>query len=59
LLADEPTGNLHSSQGEEVMAVLKELNDAGMTIIQVTHNEKFAGYGDRIIQLEDGGLRKD
>ncbi|MFT4737746.1 MAG: putative ABC transport system ATP-binding protein [Cyclobacteriaceae bacterium] len=59
LLADEPTGNLHSSQGEEVMAVLKELNDAGMTIIQVTHNEKFARYGDRIIQLEDGGLRKD
>ena len=58
LLADEPTGNLHSSQGEEVMAVLKELNSEGMTIIQVTHNEKFAGYGDRIIELEDGGMSR-
>jgi len=59
LLADEPTGNLHSSQGEIIMDVLRELNDEGMTIIQVTHNEKFAGYGNRIIRLEDGIIRKD
>ena len=59
LLADEPTGNLHSSQGEIIMDVLRELNDEGMTIIQVTHNEKFAGYGKRIIRLEDGIFRKD
>ncbi|MEO9474021.1 MAG: ABC transporter ATP-binding protein [Cyclobacteriaceae bacterium] len=56
LLADEPTGNLHSSQGEEVMGLLKQLNDEGMTIIQVTHNEKFAEYGSRIVQLEDGAI---
>ena len=56
LLADEPTGNLHSSQGEEVMDILKQLNKEGMTIIQVTHNEKFAEYGSRIIQLEDGAI---
>lgn len=56
LLADEPTGNLHSSQGEEVMKLLRQLNDEGMTIIQVTHNEKFAEYGSRIIQLEDGAV---
>ena len=54
LLADEPTGNLHSSQGENVMEILRDLNQAGMTIIQVTHNEKFAEYGSRVIQLEDG-----
>jgi len=54
LLADEPTGNLHSSQGEEVMDILKQLHGEGMTIIQVTHNEKFAEHGSRIIQLEDG-----
>ncbi|MEY2531025.1 MAG: putative transport system ATP-binding protein [Verrucomicrobiota bacterium] len=54
LLADEPTGNLHSSQGEEVMALFKKLNDEGMTIIQVTHSEKNAGYGNRVIQLRDG-----
>ena len=58
LLADEPTGNLHSSQGEEVMGLLKQLNKDGMTIIQVTHNEKFAEYGSRVIELEDGGLKK-
>ncbi len=58
LLADEPTGNLHSSQGEEVMDMLKELNKEGMTIIQVTHNEKFAGYASKIIELEDGGLKR-
>jgi ABC-type lipoprotein export system ATPase subunit len=59
LLADEPTGNLHSSQGEMIMNTLKMLNEEGMTIIQVTHNEKFAGYGKRIIRLEDGIIRKD
>ncbi|MGV8093655.1 MAG: ABC transporter ATP-binding protein [Mangrovibacterium sp.] len=59
LLADEPTGNLHSSQGEMIMDTLRELNNEGMTIIQVTHNEKFAQYGKRIIRLEDGIIRKD
>ncbi len=54
LLADEPTGNLHSSQGEMIMSVLDELNKEGMTIIQVTHNEKFAKYGNRIVRLDDG-----
>jgi len=54
LLADEPTGNLHSSQGEEIMNLFKKLNDEGMTIIQVTHSEKNAAYGNRVIQLRDG-----
>ena len=54
LLADEPTGNLHSSQGEEIMNLFKKLNNEGMTIIQVTHSEKNAGYGNRVIQLRDG-----
>ena len=54
LLADEPTGNLHSSQGEEIMDLFKKLNDEGVTIIQVTHSEKNAGYGNRVIQLRDG-----
>jgi putative ABC transport system ATP-binding protein len=54
LLADEPTGNLHSSQGEEIMNLFKKLNDEGMTVIQVTHSEKNAAYGNRIIQLRDG-----
>ncbi len=54
LLADEPTGNLHSSQGEEIMNLFKKLNAEGMTIVQVTHSEKNAAYGNRIIQLRDG-----
>lgn len=54
LLADEPTGNLHTSQGTMIMDLLKELNDEGMTIIQVTHNQDFANYGNRIINLVDG-----
>jgi ABC-type lipoprotein export system ATPase subunit len=54
ILADEPTGNLHSSQGEEIMELFKKLNSEGTTIIQVTHSEKNAGYGNRIIQLRDG-----
>ena len=54
LLADEPTGNLHSSQVEEIMELFKKLNAEGTTIIQVTHSEKNAAYGNRIIQLRDG-----
>ena len=54
LLADEPTGNLHSAQGEEIMELFKKLNDAGTTIIQVTHSERNAAYGNRIVQLKDG-----
>ena len=54
ILADEPTGNLHSSQGEEIMRMFKKLNSEGTTIVQVTHNEKNAAYGNRIIQLRDG-----
>jgi len=56
LLADEPTGNLNSKQGEEVMELFKQLNDEGVTIIQVTHSEKNAGYGKRIINLLDGRI---
>ena len=59
LLADEPTGNLHSSQGEEIMNLFKKLNADGTTIVQVTHSEKNAGYGNRIIQLRDGWITKE
>jgi putative ABC transport system ATP-binding protein len=54
ILADEPTGNLHSSQGREIMELFKRLNDAGTTIIQVTHSELNASYGRRLIKLKDG-----
>ena len=54
ILADEPTGNLHSSQGKEIMERFKKLNEQGTTIIQVTHNEKNAEYGNRVVQMEDG-----
>lgn len=56
ILADEPTGNLNSKQGEDIMEIFKELNDEGVTIIQVTHSEKNAGYGRRIINLLDGRI---
>jgi len=56
LLADEPTGNLHSSQGEEIMELFRKLNEEGMTIVQVTHSEKNASYGKRIVQLRDGWI---
>jgi ABC-type lipoprotein export system ATPase subunit len=56
ILADEPTGNLNSKQGEEIMNIFKELNQAGVTIIQVTHSEKNADYGSRIIHLLDGRI---
>jgi putative ABC transport system ATP-binding protein len=54
ILADEPTGNLHSSQGREIMELFRRLNDAGTTIIQVTHSDANAAYGHRTIELLDG-----
>lgn len=54
ILADEPTGNLHSDQGKEIMEMFKTLNAGGTTIIQVTHSDVNAAYGNRIIQLRDG-----
>jgi ABC-type lipoprotein export system ATPase subunit len=59
LLADEPTGNLHSSQAKEIMELFRELNQQGTTIVQVTHSETNAGYGTRTIQLRDGWLVGD
>jgi putative ABC transport system ATP-binding protein len=59
LLADEPTGNLHSDQGREIMRLFKELNEGGTTIIQVTHSEENATYGNRIIRLRDGWIVND
>jgi putative ABC transport system ATP-binding protein len=56
LLADEPTGNLHSDQGREIMRLFKKLNDEGTTIIQVTHSEENATYGNRIVRLRDGWI---
>jgi ABC-type lipoprotein export system ATPase subunit len=59
LLADEPTGNLNSKQGEEIMDLFQKLNkEEGVTIIQVTHSEKNAEYGNRIIELLDGRIEK-
>lgn len=59
ILADEPTGNLHSSQGKEIMDMFKRLNDEGTTIVQVTHSETNAAYGNRIVRLEDGWVVKE
>jgi len=59
ILADEPTGNLHSSQAAEIMDLFKKLNEEGTTIIQVTHSEKNAVYGDRVIYLQDGWVEQD
>ncbi|MCL4156131.1 UNVERIFIED_CONTAM: hypothetical protein GTU68_054809 [Idotea baltica] len=56
ILADEPTGNLNSKQGEEIMEIFRQLNEEGVTIIQVTHSEKNAAYGSRIINLLDGRM---
>jgi putative ABC transport system ATP-binding protein len=57
ILADEPTGNLHSMQGKEIMELFKRLNDEGTTIVQVTHSEVNASYGNRIVNLFDGWLK--
>ena len=58
ILADEPTGNLHSAQGREIMELFKQLNDEGATIIQVTHSETNASYGNRVVELSDGWIVK-
>lgn len=59
LLADEPTGNLHSQQGREIMELFKRLNDEGTTIVQVTHSDANAAYGHRVIRLRDGWMEKN
>lgn len=59
ILADEPTGNLHTSQGKEIMELFKKLNQQGTTILQVTHSEQNASYGNRIIELKDGWMTKN
>jgi putative ABC transport system ATP-binding protein len=56
ILADEPTGNLHSSQGKEIMELFKKLNSEGTTIVQVTHSEANAAYSDRVMNLADGWI---
>ena len=59
ILADEPTGNLHSSQGKEIMELFKKLNEEGATIVQVTHSEVNASYGNKLINLFDGWLKSE
>jgi ABC-type lipoprotein export system ATPase subunit len=59
ILADEPTGNLHSSQGKEIMELFKKLNEEGATIVQVTHSELNASYGNKLINLFDGWLKSE
>jgi ABC-type lipoprotein export system ATPase subunit len=59
ILADEPTGNLHSDQGKEIMELFRKLNDTGTTILQVTHSEVNASYGHRVIKLRDGWVVND
>lgn len=59
LLADEPTGNLHSAQGQEIMQLFSDLNQAGTTIVQVTHSETNAQFGNRIVELRDGWIVRD
>ncbi len=59
LLADEPTGNLHSTQGREIMGLFRQLNNAGTTIVQVTHSDENARYGRRIVELHDGWITRD
>jgi ABC-type lipoprotein export system ATPase subunit len=59
ILADEPTGNLHSGQAKEIMELFRKLNQQGTTIIQVTHSESNASFGNRIIQLKDGWIVED
>jgi putative ABC transport system ATP-binding protein len=59
ILADEPTGNLHTAQGKEIMELFKKLNNEGTTIVQVTHSETNATYSNRVIRLRDGWVVND
>ena len=59
ILADEPTGNLHSSQGKDIMELFKKLNEEGTTIVQVTHSEVNASYGNKLVNLFDGWLKTE
>jgi ABC-type lipoprotein export system ATPase subunit len=59
LLADEPTGNLHSDQGKQIMDIFQKLNEEGITIIQVTHSEENAKRGKRIVRIQDGAVAAD
>jgi ABC-type lipoprotein export system ATPase subunit len=59
LVADEPTGNLHSSQAKEIMELFQDLNRQGTTIVQVTHSEVNAGFGSRVLEVRDGWLVRD
>ena len=59
ILADEPTGNLHSAQAREIMELFRKLNEEGTTIIQVTHSEENASYGNRIVHLKDGWMEPE
>jgi ABC-type lipoprotein export system ATPase subunit len=56
VLADEPTGSLHWGQGERIMELLRKLNNEGTTIVQVTHDERVASYGNRMVELQDGWI---
>jgi ABC-type lipoprotein export system ATPase subunit len=56
ILADEPTGNLHSEQGREIMQLFRKLNQEGTTIVQVTHSEVNAEFGNRVVKLRDGWI---
>jgi len=56
VLADEPTGSLHWSQGERIMELLKKLNESGTTVVQVSHDERVAAYGQRVVELNDGWI---
>lgn len=59
LLADEPTGNLHSGQAADIMQLFRSLNEAGTTILQVSHSETNAQYGTRVIEMRDGWITED
>jgi putative ABC transport system ATP-binding protein len=58
IIADEPTGNLHSAQAKEIMELFQKLNAQGTTIVQVTHSEANAAYGNRVVQLKDGWMEQ-
>jgi ABC-type lipoprotein export system ATPase subunit len=59
ILADEPTGNLHSGQAKEIMELFTRLNGEGTTIVQVTHSEANAAFGHRVVRMQDGWIVKD